>query len=126
MATVREYLRKWLRWERGRQGTGYDKLLLLANPLLIPFDCYLLRYPVGTHTPLHRDPVTGGRHYRLNLVVWRSPSGGDFICDSALFQSRRLNLFRSDISTHAVSRVEGGPRYVLSIGWVLKGACNKN
>ena len=33
-------------WEKGRQNTGYDKLLLLVNPLVIPFDCYLLRLPV--------------------------------------------------------------------------------
>ena len=27
MATTRDYLRNWMRWQRGRQGTGYDKLL---------------------------------------------------------------------------------------------------
>jgi hypothetical protein len=122
--TFREYLGKWLRWERGRQGTGYDKLLLLANPLLVPFDCYLLRYPAGTQIPPHRDPVAGGRHYRLNVVLWRSPTGGDFICDTPIIHSSRFNLFRSDICTHSVTRVEGGSRYVLSVGWVLRGTKN--
>jgi hypothetical protein len=28
----------WLCLERGRPGTDYDKQLLLANPLLAPFD----------------------------------------------------------------------------------------
>ena len=40
---ARDYWRNWFRWQRGRQGTGYDKLLLLANPFLIPFDLYLLK-----------------------------------------------------------------------------------
>jgi hypothetical protein len=39
---ARDYWKKWLRWQRGRQGTGYDQLLLLANPFLIAFDLYLL------------------------------------------------------------------------------------
>ncbi len=124
MPGIREYFGKWLRWERGRQGTGYDKLLVIANPILVPFDCYLLRYPIGTYIPPHRDPVAGGQHYRLNIVLKRSPVGGDFICDKPIIQSRRLNLFRSDIATHSVTLVEGGARYVLSLGWVLRGAAN--
>src|SRR3982750_3791869 len=76
MHTAREYLRNWLRWQRGRQGTGYDKLLLVANPLLIPFDLYLLRFPDGTEIPPHKDPVTGKRHYRLNIILKRPRAGG--------------------------------------------------
>ena len=53
MPKFRDYLRRWLRWERGRQGSGYDKLLLAANAFLIPFDLYLLRFPVGTYIPPH-------------------------------------------------------------------------
>jgi hypothetical protein len=118
--TYRDYWRRWLRWERGRQKTGYDKLLLVANPVLIRFDCYLLRFPEGSEIPPHRDPVKGGRHYRLNLIVKRSPAGGEFVCSDPIFETRRLKLFRSDVCTHSVTRVEGGSRYVLSIGWVLK------
>lgn len=116
----REYWHRWLRWEKGRQNTGYDKLLLVANPFLLPFDCYLLRFPEGTEIPPHRDPVKAGRHYRLNIIVKRAPVGGEFICADPLFQTRRVNLFRSDLCTHSVTRVEGGSRYVLSIGWILK------
>jgi hypothetical protein len=115
-----EYLRNWFRWQRGRQGTGYDKLLLLANPFLIPFDLYLLRFPDGTEIPPHRDPVTGRRHYRLNIILKRSRAGGEFICESPIFETKRIKLFRSDLSLHSVSKVEGGTRYVLSLGWVLK------
>jgi hypothetical protein len=71
----------WLRWQKGRQNTGYDKLLIAINPFVVPFDC--------------------------------------FICADPIFQSARVNVFRSDVSLHSVSRVVGGARYVLSIGWVL-------
>ena len=120
MAAARSVWRRWLRWDRGRQGTGYDKLLLLENHVLLPFDGYLLRYPAGSSVPPHRDRVQGGRHFRLNIVLKRSPGGGEFVCERPLYRSARVNLFRSDLSEHAVTRVEGGSRYVLSIGWVLR------
>lgn len=119
MSDLRYYWRRWLRWEKGRQNTGYDKLLLAVNPFLVPFDCYLLRFPEGSEIPAHRDAVKSGRHYRLNIVLKRSPAGGEFVCTDPLFQTRRIKLFRSDISTHSVTRVLGGSRYVLSIGWIL-------
>jgi hypothetical protein len=121
MPSARQYLRNWMRWQRGRQGTGYDKLLILVNPLIIPFDLYLLRFPEGTEIPPHRDPVTGMRHYRLNIILKRSQAGGDFVCVDPLFETRRIKLFRPDVSTHSVTRVQGGSRYVLSLGWVLGG-----
>jgi hypothetical protein len=76
VSKARDYWHKWFRWEKGRQGTGYDKCLTLASPFPVPFDCYLLRFPEGTEIPPHRDPVAAGRHYRLNIVVKRAPSGG--------------------------------------------------
>ncbi len=117
----RDYLRNWLRWQRGRQGTGYDKLLLLANPLFIPFDLYLLRFPSGTEIPPHRDPVTDKRHFRLNIILKKPIAGGEFVCENPIFATKRIKLFRSDTSVHAVTRVQGGSRYVLSLGWVLEG-----
>jgi hypothetical protein len=121
MTTARDYWRNWMRWQRGRQGTGYDKLLLLANPLVVPFDLYLLRFPEGTEIPPHQDPVTGKRHYRLNIILKRSRTGGEFICSNPIFETKRIKLFRSDVSVHSVTKVQGGSRYVLSLGWVLKG-----
>lgn len=120
MPTARDYLRNWMRWQKGRQGTGYDKLLLLVNPLLIPFDLYLLRFPDGTEIPPHRDPVTDKRHYRLNIILKRPISGGEFVCANPIFETKRIKLFRPDVSTHSVTKVQGGSRYVLSLGWVLK------
>jgi hypothetical protein len=111
---------RWLRWERGRQETGYDKCLLVQSPLPIPFDCYLLRYPDGSEIPPHRDPVSGGRHFRLNIVLKPARSGGHFVCADPLLDLGPIKLFRSDKSNHSVTRVVGGSRYVLSIGWVLK------
>ena len=111
--------RQWWRWARGRQGTGYAKLLLATLPWPLPFDCYLIRYPVGSAIPRHVDPVSGRRHFRLNVVVRASRAGGEFLCDRPLFQTRRIKFFRPDVSAHEVTEVRGGPRYVLSVGWLF-------
>ena len=46
-----DYLSKAFRWQPGRQGTGYDKMLLFTALWPIPFDSYLLRYPGSGGTP---------------------------------------------------------------------------
>ena len=97
-------------------------MLLLTAAWPLRFDSYLIRYPQGARIAPHTDPVQAGRHYRLNVVLKASPAGGDFLCQSPLFASRRVKLFRPDISEHSVTPVLGGSRYVLSIGWVLGGA----
>ena len=60
--SIRDYLSKAFRWQPGRQGTGYDKMLLFTALWPIPFDSYLLRYPEGSEIPPHTDPVQAGRH----------------------------------------------------------------
>lgn len=114
------YLRTAFRWQRGRQEGGYDKMLLITGLWPVGFDSYLIRYPIGASIPPHTDPVTAARHYRLNIVLWRSPRGGEFVCSAPIFETQRIKLFRPDVSEHSVTRVEGGSRYVLSIGWVLR------
>jgi hypothetical protein len=94
-------------------------MLLVATPFPVPLDAYVLRYPQGSEIPPHTDPVAAGRHYRLNIVVWRAREGGEFVCAGALWQRGRVALFRPDRSEHAVTRVVAGRRYVLSVGWVL-------
>lgn len=111
--------RQWWRWTRGRQGTGYDKLLLATLPWPLPFDCYLIRYPVGSAIPRHVDPVQGRRHFRLNIVVKASRDGGEFVCQNPIFQTRRIKFFRPDVSPHEVTEVQGSARYVLSVGWLF-------
>ena len=56
-----------LKWELGRQGTGYEKVTLLMTRFPIPMDAYLLRYTKDTGVPPHKDTLEQGRHYRLNI-----------------------------------------------------------
>ena len=119
LSAIREFAATAYRWRSGRQATGYDKMLLLTAPWPIPFDCYLLRYPDGSEIVAHTDPVSRGRHYRLNVILKAPASGGEFRCSDPIYESRRVKLFRPDRSPHSVTRVAGGSRYVLSIGWVL-------
>jgi hypothetical protein len=63
--------------------------------------------------------VTASVHLR-NWMRWQSPrAGGEFICANPIFETKRIKLFRSDVSMHSVTKVQGGSRYVLSLGWVL-------
>lgn len=109
----------WLRWQTGRQKSGYHKLLLLRCSRILKFDVYLLRYPTGSVVPKHTDKVQSGRHYRMNVIVKRAKLGGDFHCDDAIIHLRRFILFRPDLCEHHVSRIQDGSRYVISVGWVL-------
>jgi len=104
-------------WEPGRQGTGYDKFQLLD---LWFADAYLLRFPEGSHVPEHTDVVPGRRHWRLNVVLRRAVTGGDFVCGRAR-RLGRVCLFRPDREAHSVTRIEKGTRYVFSFGWTLPG-----
>jgi hypothetical protein len=114
------FFRAAFRWQRGRQNSGYDKMLLLQSWWPLPFDVYLLRYPEGAEVPPHRDTVSFGRHYRLNIILTRPQAGGEFVCAQPLFATNRIKLFRPDLEEHSVSRVRQGTRYVLSLGWVLR------
>ena len=110
---------KLFRWQKGRQKTGYDKMLLAtAKRFPLPFDLYLLRFNEGSEVPSHKDLVQKGEHYRLNIILKKAKSGGDFLCSEALWQTSRIKYFRSDISEHAVTKVTKGTRYVLSLGWL--------
>ncbi len=112
-----EQLIKKLPWQRGRQGTGYNKIKVFESKHLM-CDCYLLYYPQGSEILPHIDPVSSGKHYRLNVMLKRAEDGGDFVCKNPLLRLWRVFLFRPDISEHAVSRIEKGYRVMFSIGWV--------
>lgn len=120
MALAWDYLRRWLRWQPCRDYGGCYRMLLLASPLPIPFDCYLFRFLDGAEIPPHRDPVPSGRHYRLNIILKQPRSGGEFTCSDTIFDWNRVKFFRPDRSLHSVTKVQGGARYVLSFGWVLR------
>ncbi|OZG73545.1 hypothetical protein BTA51_11105 [Hahella sp. CCB-MM4] len=110
---------KLFRWEQGRQQSGYDKMLLCTAMWPLRFDSYLLRFPEGSAIKPHVDEVKQGRHFRLNVVLKEAGKGGEFICQNPIFETRRIKLFRPDVSEHSVTKVEKGRRYLLSIGWVL-------
>lgn len=116
--SIPAYFSKAFRWQSGRQGTGYDKMLLFTLSWPLAFDSYLIRYPEGSEIPPHTDPVQLGRHYRLNVILKSPRSGGEFVCANPIYSSRRIKLFRPDACEHSVTRVEGGSRYVLSLGWI--------
>jgi len=118
-AALRKYARLAFRWQSGRQGSGYDKMLLLTARWPLPFDSYLIRYPEGSSIPPHTDPVQAGRHYRLNVILKSPKSGGEFVCAKPIFSTARIKLFRPDQCEHSVTPVQCGNRYVLSVGWVL-------
>ena len=118
VSLFRSYLSTAFRWQRGRQRSGYEKMLLLTGKWPLPFDVYLLRFRVGSEIRPHTDRTTEGRHYRLNVVVWRAFEGGELKCQAPLFETDRIKYFRPDISAHSVSRVVRGSRYVLSVGWL--------
>ena len=94
-------------------------MLLLTLPWPLPFDSYLLRFPEGSAIPPHRDPLDKGKHYRLNIILKAPRSGGEFLCASPIYSSKRIKFFRPDECEHSVTEVQGGNRYVLSVGWVL-------
>lgn len=97
-----------MRWERGRQGTGYWKLRLASGR---SWDLYVIDYPVGTSIPTHTDPVPGRRHWRANFRLL----GEDNFEGEASFRLGRLIVFRPDITPHAVATVRRR-RVLLSFG----------
>ena len=118
---LRHYLDHAFRWRNGRQGTGYDKMLLAHGRVPLPFDLYLLRFPTGTRIGPHTDKVESGQHYRLNVILKPARQGGEFQCADPIYVNRRVKLFRPDRSEHSVTRIDAGTRYVLSLGWVRNG-----
>jgi hypothetical protein len=111
-------LNSLFRWERGRQKSGYDKMLLCGAIWPMKFDVYLLKFPQGSEISPHVDKVNIGLHYRLNIVLKNADVGGEFICSNPIFESNRIKLFRPDINEHQVSKIKKGNRYLLSIGWI--------
>jgi hypothetical protein len=117
---------KFFTWEPGRQDTGYQRLRVIhwgfpnwLKKRALGIDLYVLRYPAGSYLPVHTDPVPGYRHFRFNVVMKQSKSGGKFLCDNTIFNTGRIKLFQSDLP-HSLTPIESGVRYVLSFGICLK------
>lgn len=123
---------KWLRWDKGRQGTGYGKMLL-ATSRLLRFDCYLLRIPDGVGVPEHTDPaVPGYEHHRLNVFLKRPCIGTGVVSIEGQHRrwlGGRVHLFRPDLYPHSMTPVEtmwsDEHAYILSIGWLRRAGSTK-
>lgn len=100
-----------MKWEPGRQGTGYLKLKLWQGN---SSDAYLIDYPANSHIPTHVDVVEGVKHFRINIRLW----GPDNFRGKSLCKFWVVNFFRPDIMPHSVEKVSSR-RIILSIGWVV-------
>lgn len=116
------------KFKPGRQGTGYDTMTLLFMKMPQWFqllfsikgvDGYIIRYNDGSCIPPHVDSVDepGLEHHRLNIVLSKPKSGGEFICEGATRIWNRIFYFRPDIQRHEVTPCVG-TRIVLSVGIV--------
>lgn len=108
------------KWISGRQNTGYWKMPIVRSKLF-RFDIYILKFEEGVEVPWHTDPAKTGRHFRFNLYL-TNPGGGQLLLEKgkrAIFSNRLCHLFRADDIQHAMTKVEGGTLYMLSIGKVL-------
>jgi hypothetical protein len=121
MVTLKMKFLNRFTWKTGRQSSGYSKVALLESMWPIPFDVYLLKFPEGSAIPEHTDTVQAGfKHYRLNVILKKSRSGGEFLSETSIINWSRIKFFRPDISKHSVTKVVGCSRYVFSLGFLLK------
>lgn len=110
-------------WKLGRQMTKYKTLTLLNWKVnffkFYGCDLHLIWYSKSHYIPPHTDPVKFGRHYRINIVLIKSKSGGEFICEKAKrFFWGRILYFRPDVMEHSVTECSD-TRFVLSFGWLM-------
>ena len=112
---------KYFRWQKGRQNTGYEKMLLATAKWPLAFDVYLLRFFPGHEIASHKDEVQKGEHHRINIILKSAKEGGEFICKDSIYESKWLKYFRPDVSEHQVTKIIKGNRYVFSLGWIRNG-----
>lgn len=117
-----------LKWVSGRQGTGYDKMILVPAWLSekFKFDLVLIRMTEGIEIPTHIDPVPCEmirqgfiKHVRVNIIIIKPSDGGDF-CLNSTATKKRINIFSPSHTPHSVTMIKGGSRLVLSCGWLRK------
>lgn len=76
---------------------------------------YLVCYPEGHKVVPHLDMTARGRLYKLNCLLIKPRSGGEFACEKHIFNLfGRVILFRPDLYQHHVSKIERGNRWLLS------------
>lgn len=113
------------RWEHGRQGGGYSKLMLAVSKRL-RFDCYLIRLPTGSRVNWHNDPAPEGfEHHRINITLRRPRVSGltliyDLEGKRPRIEERQVYRFRPDVQRHRVTPIKEGELLLLSIGWLRR------
>lgn len=110
---------KFLKWQLGRQKSGYEILpIIFWNKLC--FDCYLIKISQGTEVPAHKDEVSDKRHVRLNIHIG-SYTGGKFLIEDPIIKIFQFFwVIRPDKYEHKLELVKTGNLYIFSIGWTLK------
>ena len=132
-------------YEPGRQGTGYEKsavpqivthttksvatvrmavfqkraLGLLGLSLMDGFDCYFVRYPEGSHIPLHLDDAPlAQEHHRVNVLLHAPEAGGEHFVDGrpVSLSAGDAYVFRPDLEQHEVKSVLRGERLIWTLG----------
>lgn len=53
---------------------------------------------------------------KFDVYLLRFPSGSK----NPIFETKRIKLFRPDISEHQVNKITNRTRYILSVGWIRK------
>ena len=91
-------------------------MLLLLCKWPIGLDLYLLKFAEGIEVPEHTDVVKGKKHYRVNIILKRPKSGGEFVCSKTILNLNRVKVFRPDLYAHSVTKIRAGSRFCLSIG----------
>ena len=114
----------WLRWQGGRQGGDYSKLLV-AKSARLRFDLYVLRFPTGSQVKMHQDPAPEGfEHHRVNWTLRFARRGGLTLIECGdrkmRLEERRLYRFRPDTRKHLMPEVKEGEVLMVSFGWLKK------
>lgn len=109
---------KLWQWQQGRQKeTNYMKFPLWSFRIWkLGFDGYILKYPEPTVLSWHKDPVKGGKHWRMNMTLKGRSSFGQIINTRPVQSSKVINLFRADKIFHSL--IVHTPTIKLSLGFV--------
>ena len=109
----------------GYRGTGYMKMRLCSATWPVPWDAIVLKMPEGVELEAHRDQARGKfatkQGWRINILLKKAKKGGEFFCEQPCWSFlQRIFVFRADTTTHGVTKVEDGCRYLISIGFQLE------
>lgn len=103
-----------MKWESGRQGTGYFKKTLFFSKRF-RCDAYMLKLPAGVAITEHVDFVPYANHHRINVTLrgrvrmWTAKP--------VFHLGNWFSYFRPDIVPHSAPAVIEDT-YIFSFGWL--------